>query len=278
MAQTLQDFIYQIPAPIRSRPRGTEMQVLALGLPRSGTDSLRTALLTLGYKCIWHGFELPLTRPNDTVLWVPLLRSAARGDRSPARDYDWDVLLGDCDVVMDMPPCIFAEEMLDFYPRAKVVLNRRSDMTAWHRSLNEAAETILGSWVFWFLSWFDSKFRWWYQSAVLSISMMGPGLGGFKQNGLKWGIDYYDRLEAKMRNEGREYLNWDVKDGWAPLCRFLEKEKPNEDFPWTNKSGEKFKKKADQAAEKMVKRSMMKLAALVVVVAGAVAGGVYTRA
>ncbi|KAJ9610268.1 hypothetical protein H2200_005045 [Cladophialophora chaetospira] len=277
MAQHLKDFVYRIPPPERSRPPGTNMQVLALGLPRSGTDSLRTALLTLGYNRVWHGFELPLTRANDCVLWVPLLRSAAEHDRSPARIYDWDILLGDCDVVMDMPPCIFAEELLDFYPDAKVVLNRRSDMVVWHKSLNEAAEAVLGSGVFWFLSWFDAQMRWWYESAVLSLGIMSKGPGGFKQNGLKWGIDYYERLETKMQNEGREYLDWDVKDGWTPLCKFLGKEIPDEEFPWTNKSGDEFKAKADRAGEKMVRRSMMRIAATVVVVAGSIAWFAYAR-
>ena len=248
------------------------MQVLALGLPRSGTDSLRTALLTLGYKCIWHGFDLPSTRPNDCVLWVPLLRAAANGDKSPAQGYDWDLLLGDCDVVMDMPPVIFAEELLDFYPNAKVLLNRRSDMKAWHSSLNEAAETVFGSHLFWCLSWFDSQLRWWFQTLILSLRIMGDGQEGFKQNGLQWGIAYYERLEAKMESENREYLNWEVKDGWEPLCKFLGKEAPEEEFPWTNRSGEEFEKNANKAIETMAKRSMMKAAAAGGLVAVGIAG------
>lgn len=231
----------------------------------------------LGYRTIWHGFELPVTRPNDCVLWVPLLKAAARGDRSPARQYDWDILLGDCDVVMDMPPCVFSEELLDFYPNAKVVLNKRSDMAAWHKSLDQAADQVLGSGLFWFLSWFDAQLRWWYQSAVLSLGIMGEGPGGFKQNGLRWGIEYYERLERKMKSEGRDYLNWDVKDGWAPLCKFLDKKAPDEEFPWTNKSGEEFKKNADKAGEAMVKRSMMRIAVIVVIGAMGIAGLLWRR-
>ena len=187
---------------------------------------------------------------------MPLLRAAARGDRSPARSFDWDVLLGDCDGIMDMPPLMFAEELLNFYPDANVILNRRRDMDAWHRSLNEAAETVLGSWVLWVLSWFDVKLRWWYTSAVLCMGIMGSGEGGFQRNGKRWGMEYYQRLERKLKEDGRGYLNWEVQDGWEPLCTFLRKEVPDEAFPWQNQSGKEFEDKANRAVERMVKRSM----------------------
>lgn len=132
------------------------------------------------------------------------------------------MLLGDCEGVMDMPPGIFAEELLSFYPNAKVILNRRQDMDAWHRSLNEAAETLMGSWGVWVLSWFDTQLRWWYESAALWLGIMGRGEGGIKQNGKQWAKQYYQRLEGKLNKEGREYLDWESRDGWEPLCRFSE--------------------------------------------------------
>ena len=48
---------------------------------------------------------------------------------------------------MDVPPCMLAAELLDFYPQAKVVLSRRRDLDAWHRSTSDAAKIVLGSWV-----------------------------------------------------------------------------------------------------------------------------------
>lgn len=77
------------------------MGVLVLGLPRSGTDSLRTALRRLGYTTIWHGFELPATRQSESFTWVPLLEAKAAGDPDGlVRGFDWDTMLGDCDVLM----------------------------------------------------------------------------------------------------------------------------------------------------------------------------------
>ena len=35
-----------------------------------------------------------------------------------------------------------------------------------------------------------------------------------------------------------DLLIWNVKDGWEPLCLFLDKEIPDEPFPHDNKTGD----------------------------------------
>ncbi|KIX04160.1 uncharacterized protein Z518_07714 [Rhinocladiella mackenziei CBS 650.93] len=151
------------------------MQILALGFPRSAIDSLCFVLLTLGYSRVWHGFDLPSTRPEDGGSWVLLLQAKARGEDKSGREFDWDVLLGDYDGVMDMLPGIFVKELLDFYPEVKVILDRRNNMDAWHRSSNVAAEMVLGSWGLWMLNWWDRKLFWWFRSAVLWTGIIGKG-------------------------------------------------------------------------------------------------------
>lgn len=262
-------FIYPVKEPSRPpRPANFPMQVLTLGLPRSGTDSLKVALEKLGYQEIWHGFNLPSSRANDCPLWLQMLQAKERGDQRFIDNFDWDRLLAECDGIMDMPPLLFAEELLDFYPQATVILNRRRNMDAWHRSLNEAAEMTIGSWIFWILSRWDARMYWWYRTVVLSISMMGKGPGGFKKNGKQWAEDYYRRLENKLNNEGREYLRWEVQQGWEPLCNFLEKPVPDEEFPWENKAGAEFQKKVEEAGMWMATRALRNM-----VIAGVVAGG-----
>jgi Sulfotransferase domain len=69
MTEQLYRLVYRLPPPPhRTRFTNKPMQILALGLPRSGTDSLRSALLILGYSCVWHGFDLPSTRPSDCAI------------------------------------------------------------------------------------------------------------------------------------------------------------------------------------------------------------------
>lgn len=133
------------------------MRILCLGLPRSGTDSLRTALSVLGYEEILHGFTIAASRAGDCAVWCRLLeaklltidqgelRGQSKGDSESAireieflKTFNWDSLLGDCDVVMDIPAAIFWRELLDFYPEAKVIVNKRGNMDRWHQSLTGA--------------------------------------------------------------------------------------------------------------------------------------------
>ncbi|GES61221.1 indoleamine 23-dioxygenase protein [Aspergillus terreus] len=51
---------------------------------------------------------------------------------------DFDALLGHADAVVETPAWFFASEMIQAYPDAKVVLNLRQDLDAWHRSAMES--------------------------------------------------------------------------------------------------------------------------------------------
>ena len=136
MTEAVARTIWPVTPPRKTRDPKKPMRILCLGMPRTGTDSLRTALHQLGYETIWHGFELPVTRANESIKWVPLLEAKIRGDQRSGREFDWDTMLGDTDMLMDMPPMVFSEELLDYYPEAQVIVNRRKDMDAWHRSLS----------------------------------------------------------------------------------------------------------------------------------------------
>lgn len=50
------------------------MEVLCVGLPRSGTESLQHALLTLGYDHTYHGWDIIYEQPNYAQQWVKLCR------------------------------------------------------------------------------------------------------------------------------------------------------------------------------------------------------------
>lgn len=51
------------------------MRLLALGLPRCGTDSLRKALLLLGFDGVYHGWIPPLESHEDYNVWQDLAAS-----------------------------------------------------------------------------------------------------------------------------------------------------------------------------------------------------------
>lgn len=47
---------------------------------------------------------------------------------------DWDQRLGHCASVTDLPPTVFAEELIAAHPDAKVILTNRN-VDAWHHSV-----------------------------------------------------------------------------------------------------------------------------------------------
>lgn len=61
-----------------------------------------------------------------------------------------------------------------------------------------------------------------------------------KYHTLCWGNDfatngreYFRQHNARVRSlgEGRRFLEWEPKDGWAPLCEFLGAPVPDRPFP-----------------------------------------------
>lgn len=62
--------LYPIEEPNHTRDR--PLEVLALGLPRSGTDSLRKALKLLGYDECYHGHLFFFEQPGDGPQWARL--------------------------------------------------------------------------------------------------------------------------------------------------------------------------------------------------------------
>jgi len=57
-------------------------------------------------------------------------------------------------------------------------------------------------------------------------------LGSLPTEGRKW----YDTHNERVRTvaEGKPFLEYNVKEGWGPLCKFLEVEEPDIPFPRVN--------------------------------------------
>ena len=92
------------------------MRVLALGLSRCGTESLKLALEELGYQGVYHGFE---TTGSHSVSWCKLFDRKFKEQGRVARE-DFDRVIGDFEAVTDVPCNMLGEEMIAAYPDAKV--------------------------------------------------------------------------------------------------------------------------------------------------------------
>lgn len=112
--------------------RVVPMRVLALGLGRTGTASLRTALEELGFKSCYHMMSASVENPPDCLMWSDALAAKYDGVGSFGRE-QWDQLFGHCQAVCDWPCVAFAKELIEAYPEAKVLITTR-EVNSWHSS------------------------------------------------------------------------------------------------------------------------------------------------
>ncbi|KAJ5107198.1 hypothetical protein N7456_003873 [Penicillium angulare] len=213
----LERLFYGLPEPAphkRSRP----VEVLCLGMPRTGTESLSVALTTLGLDT-YHGWDLVFEPDAKKLQYCHELQA-----------------------VVDSLPVIFSPELLAAYPNAKVILNLRRDLDAWHRSMDKTMiQMVEESWALWIMHWFNSDFYWlWglyenYAWPGVFRSITGSAKQGLRRNG-KWVYrDHCNMIRGMVPKEN--LLEWYVEDGWEPLCKFLDKPIPDEPFPRTNTPG-----------------------------------------
>ena len=195
--------------------------------------------------------------PHRMQAWCRLAKKkwmgADDGESNITRE-DFDALLGHSVAVTDAAASVFAAEMIAAYPEAKVVLNRRPDLDAWHQSAITNVAGIAKSWHVYLTSWCTSYGYWawsvWerYLWRLLFRAEDGNVAHAIRRNG-KW---IYREHENMIRGlvPKENILEWSVDDGWEPLCKvnrtsilailvanrtqFLGKPVPNEPFPATN--------------------------------------------
>lgn len=222
----LERLLYGFPAPAPHK-RTKPVQVLCLGLPRTGTESLSVALKTLGIET-YHGWDV-VFEPDGSKLQH--LRELVRRKYYGSSDgdvhissADFDILIGDNQAVIDSLPTLFAPELIAAYPDAKVILNQRPDLDAWHRSIDKTiVQAVDQSWALWVMSLFTADLYW-----IMSLYMVygypavfrninGSTTEGIRRNG-KWIYrDHCNMVRGMVPKE--KLLEWSVEDGWEPLCK-----------------------------------------------------------
>ncbi|KAI8244004.1 hypothetical protein K4K57_012829 [Colletotrichum sp. SAR 10_99] len=223
-------------------PQPKEMKVLSLGMTRTGSASITQALTILGYDGVHHGIQA-ISSPREWTLFSAAADSTfptlPTYTGAPFPRESWDSLFGKYEAVTDMGS-FFAVQLIQAYPEAKVILVER-DVDSWFQSMDEAI--------------FKTTWGW---RADLIIDYLGPrwGLAG-GQTLRKILLGFYGvrnvnemRAIAKERYK-RHYaevrasvpkerlLEFNLKEGWEPLCKFLGKEVPEGvAFPVANKRQE----------------------------------------
>lgn len=205
------------------------MKVVGVGFGRTGTASLSEALEHLGFGPCYHMFGV-IEEPARMQDWI----AAAEG-----RDVDWDAVFDGYESTVDWPGAAFWREITAHYPQAKVILTVR-DAERWYDS---AARTIfkqalvepgpLRRAAFGVLTKVSPGFRAFIRltDSVIQTRVFGGRLRD-RQAAIEAFNAHIEDVCAEIDPD--RLLVYNVADGWAPLCAFLNTPVPDTPFPRGN--------------------------------------------
>lgn len=195
------------------------MRLIGAGYPRTGTMSTKAALEHLGLAPCYH-FVTQFERPQDIDVW----QAAAEG-----KPVDWMALFADFQSAVDWPESIFYKRLMEVYPDAKVLLNVR-DPEAWYESVSTTVYPASRAG----LSAPEESAAGHAGRVLDTLAWQGLFHGRFEDK--PYAIAVYERHNQEVKDHvpADRLLVWEVKEGWAPLCRFLDLDVPDAPFPRLN--------------------------------------------
>ena len=198
----------------------TALKVVGAGWGRTGTTSTLAALNILGLGPCYTFYTIMSEKPEHFAQW----QAAYAGEKM-----DWPALFDGFNSVVDWPACDFYPELLKLWPEAKVILNVR-DPESWYTSMvntiwevyenlrraGQTAET-------------NPLYR-------LLQTMLWDGTFHGRFEDKAYAIDLFEQHNARVKAAlpAEKLLVFDVKQGWEPLCRFLNVPVPDQQFPHVN--------------------------------------------
>ena len=192
------------------------ISVMGVGVSRCGTQSLRRALVHLGFGPSFDTSEMFEKRKD----LIPLCEKAVADD--PAT---WKRVLSDYRSTCGTPCCFHYRELAACYPEAKFVLNVR-DPDEWYNSIR--ATVASDDWAEFQKSGPLAAIRkkWWYDD--VNWDDRSSAIDRFTQH----------LHEVADTIDNARLLVWDVSKGWDSLCDFLDVEHPGISFPRVNSKEE----------------------------------------
>lgn len=192
------------------------MKLINAGFGRTGTTSLKAALEVLGFAPVYHTTDL-FRSGKDLDFWEAALEG---------KTADWRAFFADYEVA-DWPVALSYRDIINAHPEAKVILTVR-DPEQWFESMNGMLKQ------------------------AFSINLPIPRLRRIRRFVDTYGINgifegkvddkaHMMRLFERHIEDVKAFvpperlLVYDVREGWEPLCDFLEVETPQEPFPRLNR-------------------------------------------
>ena len=201
------------------------LQVIGAGFGRTGTNSLKEALETLGYGTCHHMHEV-IKSDQQIDYWYRI---------SNGETLDWDMVFEGFNSSVDWPSARYYKELAEHFPDAKVVLSVR-DAEKWHLSVMETIYPLSHA-VPWILRVIRPAFRKWIPM-VETIIWQGVFEGRTADREFAIAKFNANIEEVKRTIPAERLLIHEAKDGWESLCAFLGKPVPDTPYPRTNDTAE----------------------------------------
>ena len=233
------------PSDMKDCDSDVEYVLIGAGLPRTGTMSTCLALeKILPGKC--HHMVRAFTGPNDPKFWT----KASKGELS---DEDWKEFIRTerISASVDFPMSLFWKDLVRMYPNAKVLLNVR-DPVKWYISVKNTIAQVLeflteSCWSLPLRCVMALKRSNGLVAATFTCTgptHLGPryplGMFGAVEVGEETAVQFFNEWVESVKADIPEdkLLVFEVKDGWQPLCEFLQLPVPDEPFPNANDTAE----------------------------------------
>mgnify|MGYP001173033992 CR=1 FL=1 len=204
------------------------LKVIGAGFGRTGTLSLKAALEKLGFGPCHHMKEVMLN--NDQTEWF---LQASNGI-----EVDWHEVFNKYSSAVDWPAAAYYKELANSFPEEKIILGTR-DPDAWYESVSNTIFRVIPNFPKWVRFIFPRTDK--VLNMIEKTVWQGEFSGQFEDKNLAIEV-FNKRIETiKTVFPSERLLVHSSKDGWKPLCEFLDVEIPETPYPWLNDSA-KIKK------------------------------------
>ncbi|KAH7230552.1 uncharacterized protein BKA55DRAFT_583037 [Fusarium redolens] len=228
---------------------------------------MSAALEKLGLPC-WHSFHLLTTHFGDNEMWQEAIDRKFYGKGEPFGREEFDQLLHCFSAVSsDTPAIAFAEDLIAAYPEAKVILVER-DIDEWYKSYMHSIINNMFNPFTTLVYHLDRSYIHKIGKVHKSVVAGWGGIRSRKDAEIK-ARDNYRKHYATIRRvtPAERLLEFRLDQGWEPLCRFLGKDVPEDNFPRLNESAW-FDEKANILVRQGLRDGLKKMMPWVIVIIG----------
>ena len=231
------------------------MKVICAGIGKTGTKSIAKALRHLGFTV----FDFEEQTFDFVDHWVDVFQNGAKPDVKR--------LYQNADACTDMPGNLFFEEILEAFPDCKVILSVREE-DSWIESVARQLDSLYA---------LRTKTRTMLSPTARKVdyvldSFLNAAIGSCNTKStyvIRKGYRIHNqRVKSIVRAD--KLLVYNVKEGWKPLCDFLECDVPTIAFPRVNVKAEITKTiplmRYGQQMQREVQRGLLAIGSLLVII------------